>query len=219
MPCILPPSILPTPLTPSDLLCFDEFHVQAAEVARLRSEVAALADQLAGRPVQPLYTPSSTPSRGPGPSNYGPGQSSFGPGPSHHGGAVPLGAIGSVAQPSIPRSRTDELAYKAYDMVSASRLEARCADEVAMATAGVCRVQGQLYPQVAGCSILLHLVEGACQLQLVQQILCGDSGTFSGNSGTVSTAVVQPPVLSLSYRGMIVYFVRINHCCCCCCTG
>eukprot|EP00878_Enallax_costatus_P004360 GHUV01004596.1.p1 GENE.GHUV01004596.1~~GHUV01004596.1.p1 ORF type:complete len:221 (+),score=62.98 GHUV01004596.1:99-761(+) len=66
---------------------------KAADVAKLRSEVAALADQLAGRPVQPLVEPS----RG--------------------NQTVPLGAVGSVAQPNRPRSKTEEMAFWAYEQV------------------------------------------------------------------------------------------------------
>jgi hypothetical protein len=82
---------------------------KAADVAKLRSEVAALADQLAGRPVQPsVYTPSSGGGYTPNGGGYTPNREQA---------SVPLGAIGSVAQPSIPRSRTEELAFKAYEMV------------------------------------------------------------------------------------------------------
>eukprot|EP00879_Flechtneria_rotunda_P003430 GHRR01003658.1.p1 GENE.GHRR01003658.1~~GHRR01003658.1.p1 ORF type:complete len:234 (+),score=70.47 GHRR01003658.1:315-1016(+) len=84
---------------------------RAAEVAAMRSEIAALADQLAGRPVRPLVTPGP-----PGPS--------AGSAPSFHLSAPSMGtaAVGTPPPPSAAttermRSRTEELAFKAYDQV------------------------------------------------------------------------------------------------------
>lgn len=85
-------------------------------VAALRSEIAALDAQMNGRPVPevlPMPANATRPSRGPG--SFSPGLA----GPGSFGGQVGSRPPGSGPPASAVRSRTEQLADKAYQMVGA----------------------------------------------------------------------------------------------------
>jgi hypothetical protein len=88
---------------------------QASVVAALRSEIAALDAQLHGRPVPetlPMPANAQRPSRGPG--SFSPGLA----GPGSFGGQVGSRAPGGPPPSPSVRSRTEQLADKAFEMVS-----------------------------------------------------------------------------------------------------
>jgi hypothetical protein len=64
--------------------------LQAGDVARLRAEITALADRLAGRPVRQL---------------------------SMGGHDAPMGAVAVKSAHVRARSKTEDLAFRAYEMV------------------------------------------------------------------------------------------------------
>jgi hypothetical protein len=86
-------------------------------VAQLRAEITALADRLAGRPVQRLPI---------------------------GGHDAPMGAVAVKSAHVRARSKTEDLAFRAYEMVSSSRLlpAALRASWVAAAAYGCARVGG-----------------------------------------------------------------------------
>lgn len=87
---------------------------QASVVAALRSEIAALDAQMNGLPIPevlPMPANATRPSRGPG--SFSPGLA----GPGSFGGQVGSRPPGSGPPPGAVRSRTEQLADKAYEMV------------------------------------------------------------------------------------------------------
>lgn len=98
---------------------------KASQVAQMRAEISALMDQLAGRPVQPLMPPgAATDPRTGGASTSGPrggasaaaAAAAAANGPSK-GVGIAMAAIAAGGSTGAPRSRADELAFRAYDRV------------------------------------------------------------------------------------------------------
>lgn len=103
--------LAPHPITHGTL-----YTPQASVVAALRSEIAALDAQMNGRPVPevlPMPANATRPSRGPG--SFSPGLA----GPGSFGGQVGSRPPGSGPPAGAVRSRTEQLADKAYQMVGA----------------------------------------------------------------------------------------------------